>query len=45
MLVNITGGSDLTLLEVDEAAERVTRVSCCAFWVHLTVANFELQGN
>lgn len=27
MLVNITGGSDLTLFEVDEAAERVTRVS------------------
>nr|CCA15485.1 cell division protein ftsZ putative [Albugo laibachii Nc14] len=25
MLVNITGGSDLTLFEVDEAAERVTR--------------------
>ena len=26
MLVNISGGSDLTLYEVDEAAERVTRV-------------------
>ncbi|KAJ8537383.1 hypothetical protein ON010_g13213 [Phytophthora cinnamomi] len=25
MIVNITGGSDLTLFEVDEAAERVTR--------------------
>lgn len=27
MLVNITGGSDLTLYDVDEAAERVTRVN------------------
>ena len=24
MLVNITGGSDMTLFEVDEAAERIT---------------------
>lgn len=26
MIVNITGGADLTLFEVDEAAERVTQV-------------------
>lgn len=26
LLVNITGGSDLTLFEVDEAGERVTKV-------------------
>lgn len=29
LLVNITGGSDLTLFEVDEAGDRVTKVRHC----------------
>jgi hypothetical protein len=35
LIVSITGGSDLTLFEVDEAAERVTRVrqaDCMIHW-------------
>lgn len=37
LLVNITGGSDLTLFEVDEAGDRVTKVGlafvhgCCHY--------------
>lgn len=30
LLVNITGGSDLTLFEVDEAGDRVTKVRLCS---------------